>query len=85
MIRMKWDLSNINFQEIESFLGNNPSITYLSSTPVSEIIHAISRSIEEDLVKSLRKTDYFALFADESACEINRGQFFYFMQMATWR
>lgn len=47
----------------------------MSSTSVTDIIEAISRPIEEELLSSLRNAKYFALLADESTDEANREQF----------
>lgn len=86
MIRKRWAL-RINFEELvrfiadlgveelSSYLDKSPSVTYLSSTSVTDIIEAISRPIEEELLSSLRNAKYFALLADESTDEANREQF----------
>lgn len=86
MIRKKWALS-INFEEfvrfiadlgvekLAGYLNKNPSVTYLSSTSVSDIIDSISKPIEEELLSSLRDAKCFALLADESTDEANREQF----------
>lgn len=86
MIRKRWAL-RINFEELVrfiadldveelfSYLDKSPSVTYLSSTSVTDIIEAISRPIEEELLSSLRNAKYFALLADESTDKANREQF----------
>lgn len=63
MIRKRWALS-INFEELVRFIADlgveelsyyldkSPSVTYLSSTSVTDIIEAISRPIEEELLSS---------------------------------
>lgn len=53
----------------------NPSVTYLSSTSVSDIIDAMRKPIEEELLSSLRDAKYFVLLADESTDEAYREQF----------
>lgn len=80
MIRKRWALS-INFEELvrfiedlgveelSSYLDKSPSVTYWSSTSVTDIIEAISRPTEEELLSSLRNAKYFALLADESTDE----------------
>jgi hypothetical protein len=86
LIKKRWALS-INFEEfvrftadlgvkeLSDFLAPNPPVTCLSSTSVSDIIDAISKPIEIELLELLQNADYFALLADESTDQANREQF----------
>lgn len=86
MIRKRWTLSiyfeklvrfiaDLGVEELSSYLDKSPSVTYLSSTSVTDIIDAISRPIEEELLSSLKNAKYFAFLAEESTDEANREQF----------
>ena len=76
-IRKKWDVTD-NFESLSSLWMNlgvedlqrhisNPKVTYLSSTSVTEMIHATSDNIE---LASLRGEN-IALLADESTDSAN--------------
>ena len=88
MCEKKW--AKQNFDDVIRFLGrtcdpeiqqvlDDSSVTYLSSTSVSELISVLSDYIEHKVLGSLR-SEKFTLLADESTETTNRTQLSIFVR-----
>lgn len=68
-------VASLGVEDLQDHLENCPSFaTYVSSTTVSELINILGEHIERKLLRSLRRSQFYTLLADESTDEANHEQ-----------